>query len=293
MKLVFEELHGMFSLIFICLNTIFWCLPLIVLAILKFIIPLEFWRHFCTVIINWISISWTSVNNFSISLTKNVKWQITGLDELKKDGWYLVLSNHQTWIDIIILQKIFNRKIPFFRFFLKKELIWIPMLGLAWWALDYPFMKRYSKKQLKEKPHLKGKDLEITKKACSKYKKLPVSIMNFVEGTRFTKEKHERQNSPYKNLLRPKAGGVGYVLSAMGDQLTNILNVTIAYPDGNRFWDFLCGRIKNFKVHIETIEVSDELKGDYLNDEKYREFFQNWVNEIWEEKDKKIDEMLV
>ena len=116
-------------------------------------------------------------------------------------------------------RKSLTAAVPFLKFFLKKELIWVPILGIAWWALDFPFMKRYSAAVLKKRPHLRGKDIEITRQACKKFKSLPVSIMNFVEGTRFTREKHDKQKSPFTHLLKPKAGGIGFVLSTMGEQL--------------------------------------------------------------------------
>jgi len=33
-------------------------------------------------------------------------------------------------------------------FFIKKELMWVPFLNLAWWSLDFPFLERYSKEYL-------------------------------------------------------------------------------------------------------------------------------------------------
>jgi 1-acyl-sn-glycerol-3-phosphate acyltransferase len=205
----------------------------------------------------------------------------------------MVLSNHQSWVDILVLQRIFHRKIPFLKFFLKKELIWVPIIGLAWWALDFPFMKRYSQAFLEKHPHLKGKDLETTKKACEKFKTIPVSVMNFAEGTRFMAAKHKLQQSPYKNLLLPKAGGMAFVFQAMGEQLHRIVDVTIAYPGGAKsFWQFLCGKVDEVKVRVRTYPLSGELLGDYFNDSEYRERFQKWLNELWAEKDRQIERML-
>ena len=159
-------------------------------------------------------------------------------------------------------------------------------MGQAWWALDFPFMKRYSKDCLKKHPHLRGKDVEITLAACEKFKKIPVSVMNFVEGTRFTPEKQARQQSPYKNLLRPKAGGTSCVLMAMGRQLDKILDVTIIYPDGPEgFWPFLFGKIEKIKVRVNVISVPEALIGDYSKDETLRIKIQDWLNTLWVEKD--------
>ena len=198
----------------------------------------------------------------------------------------MVVANHQSWLDILVLQKIFHGKIPFLKFFLKKELIWVPFLGLTWWALDFPFMKRYTKSFLKKHPHLKGKDVEITQKACAKFKNMPVSVMNFLEGTRFTPEKSSRQQSPFAHLLKPKAGGIAFVLAAMGEQMHQMLNVTIAYPGGIRnIWQFLCGNVKEIRVRVESLPIDPELIGDYFTDKKFRVTFQNHLNVMWAEKD--------
>lgn len=225
-------------------------------------------------------------------MTRRITWEVTGIDNLSKKSWYLVIANHQSWTDIVVLQKVLTGKIPFLKFFLKKELIWVPVLGLAWWALDFPFMRRYTQSFLIKHPHLKGKDIEITKKACAKFKDMPVSIMNFVEGTRYTTQKHEQQESPFKNLLKPKSGGIGFVLSTMGDIITSILDVTIVYPEGNMsFWDFLCGRVHTIKVHVEEIEITDKFKGDYVDDPFFKNSFQQWLNSLWQEKDIRIEIM--
>jgi 1-acyl-sn-glycerol-3-phosphate acyltransferase len=274
-------------------NTVFWAVPLLMTALLKLAIPAEWWRTGCSRALDGLAALWIQGNNANIRLTQKVKWDVRGVEGLDPAGWYLVVSNHSSWVDILVLQKIFNRRIPMLKFFLKKELIWVPILGLCWWALDFPFMKRYSEEFLKKNPQLKGKDLEITRKACEKFRKIPVSIMNFVEGTRYTSEKHDRQGSPFKRLLRPKAGGIAYVINSMGGQLTRMLDVTIVYPGGRcGFWDLACGRIREIRVRVEQVELDSSLTGDYFNDEEYRRGFQEWVNRLWEKKDATISEML-
>ncbi len=280
------HLHGVFSVLMLAGNTVFWFTPLMTAAFLKLAIPLNGWRKLSGRVINGMAKTWISINNFNIALTKGIKWDVRGLEGLSMKQWYLVIANHQTWSDIVVLQKVFNRKIPFLKFFLKKELIWVPLLGVAWWALDFPFMKRYSAAFLKKFPHLRGKDIEITRKACKKFETIPVSVMNFVEGTRFTALKHDKQNSPFRNLLKPKAGGVGFVLSTMGEQLRSILNVTIVYPEGDtRFWSFLSGRVREVRVLIEKIPVTADLLGDYIEDREYQARFQEWLNTVWARKD--------
>lgn len=275
------------------LNISFWIGPLLLFSILKLLIPFKFWQYFSRLVIDFIATCWVDFNSFNLWLLQNIQIDAKGLESLENDKWYVVVSNHQSWVDILVLQKLLLRRIPFLKFFLKKELIWVPLMGIAWWALDFPFMKRYSSGFVKKNPHLKGKDIEITRKACEKFKTIPVSIVNFMEGTRYTPEKHKRQESPFTHLLKPKAGGIAFVLSSMGDMITGIVNVTIAYPHGAKtFWQFLCGEVDEVKVNVEVIPVSDEIIGDYFEDESFRERFQNWVNNLWIDKDKKLADML-
>jgi len=289
---VFGVVRGSLSMLCYVINTLFWCIPLYTIALIKLIVPVAWFRRVCNRLLIAVSFSWIFCNNINQKIFSRTPIIATGLEGLDQKGWYLVVSNHQSWVDILVLQRVFYHRIPFLKFFLKKELIWVPVLGFAWWALDFPFMKRYSGAFLKKYPHLKGKDIEITKKACAKFSTMPVSVMNFLEGTRFTPGKHARQQSPYAHLLRPKAGGIAFVLASMGGSLKSIVNVTIAYPPGpNSFWDFVCGRISRIRVHVETIPITADLIGDYFEDESFRDRFQVWVNDLWEAKEKQIQQL--
>jgi 1-acyl-sn-glycerol-3-phosphate acyltransferase len=159
------------------------------------------------------------------------------------------------------------------------------VIGLCWWALDFPFMQRYSAAFLARHPHLKGKDVSTTRKACEKFRYKPVSVMNFLEGTRFTPEKHAKQQSPFTHLLKPKAGGISFVLNAMGEHLHKLLDVTIYYPKGApSFWDYICGNVPNIKVQIRVLPIDPSWIGDY-DDPQYRQQFQQTVNQLWLSKD--------
>ena len=192
-----------------------------------------------------------------------------------------------------MLQSVFSKKAPFLKFFLKQELIWVPVMGVAWWALDFPFMKRYTKEFLAKHPEMKGKDTETTRKACEKFKEIPVSVMNFLEGTRFTQAKHDQQQSPYRYLLKPKAGGIAFVLSSMGGILHSMLDVTIVYNEKTiGFWDLMCGNVRHVKVRVTQREIPAEFAaGDYENDAEFRERFQSWVSDLWMEKDALIGKL--
>ncbi|MFP4445534.1 MAG: acetyltransferase, partial [Desulfosudaceae bacterium] len=171
-------LRGVLSIVLYALNTIFWCAPLFSVAIIKFLVPVPVFRRWCGKILVVIALAWVQCNNLNQKLFHKIDFQVTGLEKLNRKDWYLVIANHQSWVDILVLQRVFYRKIPFLKFFLKKELIWVPVLGLAWWALDFPFMRRYSSAFIKKNPHLKGKDIEITRRACRKFAQSPVAVIN-------------------------------------------------------------------------------------------------------------------
>lgn len=276
-----------FSLYFI--NTLFWLIPIVIFSFLKMIIPFNFSRKTFSYLLDQMASNWVLVNTGIQKLFCKIEFNTSGLEQLKYDDWYLVLSNHQSWVDIVILQRLLHGKIPFLKFFLKKELIYVPFLGLAWWALEFPFMKRYSQSFLRKNPHLIGKDFETTRKACAKFKYKPVSVMSFIEGTRFTQAKYNAQKPKFDHLLRPKAGGIAYVLDAMGEHLSKVVDVTIHYPDGiPTFIDFACGRVKKINVRVDIIDVDEKITGDYFNDKVYKQNFQRWLNDLWAEKDKKL-----
>ncbi|MFK3771723.1 acyltransferase [Pseudomonas sp. NPDC089406] len=286
-------LTGILTLTLLLLNTLVMIGPLLVFALLKLVLPGR-WRDYASAAVMWIAEAWSEVDKAIFALCIPTRWDIRGVENLGKNTSYLCVSNHQTWVDIPALIESLNRRVPFFKFFLKKELIWVPLLGLAWWGLDYPFMKRYSKAFLEKHPELKGKDLEITKAACELFKRQPVTVVNYLEGTRFTEAKRAQQQSPYRNLLKPKAGGVAFVLAALGEQLDALLDVTIVYPGKQApgFWALLDGSISRVIIDIRVRELDPELSaGDYENDPAFRQTVQAWVNQLWVEKDQRIDEL--
>jgi 1-acyl-sn-glycerol-3-phosphate acyltransferase len=278
----------------VALNTVVHVGPLLLAALVKAVLP---WRPARRRLDGWlmaIAESWIGVNSALIDRLTGTRFQVVVDAALRPDGHYLVLANHQSWVDIPVLQKVFNRRIPLLRFFLKRQLFWVPLLGLAWWALDFPFMRRYSRQQLARRPELAGRDIAATRRACQRFADIPVAIMNFVEGTRFTAAKHAGQGSPYRHLLRPKSGGAAFVIDAMGSGLHAVLDVTVVYPGGApSLADLFADRVRTVHVHVRELPIPPELaQGDYQGDEVYRARFQDWINGLWLAKDARIDALL-
>jgi 1-acyl-sn-glycerol-3-phosphate acyltransferase len=275
-------------------HTVLWAGAVYVAILLKVVAPPGRARDAMSRLTAWLAQQWAALNTVFMRHLVRIEWQIDIRADLSPKGQYLVCANHQSWNDIFVLMQTFGRRAPFFKFFIKQELIWVPILGLCWWGLDYPFMKRYTPEEVARNPALKGKDLETTRKACERYRNQPVLILNFLEGTRFTKEKHDRQQSPYAHLLKPKAGGFAFTLSALGERLSSLLDVTIVYPGGARgFFDLLSGRVRKVIVEVRQLSIPRDLfAGDYENDPEFKRRFQEWIGALWAEKDRRIGELL-
>ncbi|MCQ4273195.1 acyltransferase [Pseudomonas kuykendallii] len=282
--------RGILAALLLALNTLICCVPLFTLTLIKLLLPSEALRRAMTPAVNFIHEGWISCNKGWMALVRRTRWNVEGLDGLDYQHSYLVTSNHQSWVDILVLQHQLNRRIRPMKFFLKQELIWVPVIGACWWALDFPFMKRYSKAYLAKHPEKKGKDLQTTRRTCAKFRHTPVGVFNFLEGTRFTRAKHDEQGSPFRYLLKPKAGGIAFVLDAMGEQLESIVNVTIHYPEGiPDFWTLLSGQIGEVVVRLQELKIPAAFIGkSYDQDATYRLEFQQWVNALWEEKDEEL-----
>jgi 1-acyl-sn-glycerol-3-phosphate acyltransferase len=283
-------LRGSLAALILALNTVLCCTPLFVVALVKACVRIAPVQRACDRLLRFIHESWINNNRLWVD---PVQWHVTGLQRLDYNHSYLVTSNHQSWVDIMVLQYQLNRRVQPLKFFLKQELIWVPIIGLAMWALGFPFMKRYTKAYLEKHPEKKGKDLQTTRRTCAKFRHQATGIFNFAEGTRFTEAKHAQQQSPFRYLLKPKAGGIAFVLDAMGEQLQSLVDVTIHYPQGRPgFWDLLCGNVPQIVAQFEEVAIPAEFIGkSYDQDMGYRQAFQQWINALWVAKDERLAQL--
>ena len=281
-----DNLRGALTLSLFTIGTIAICIPFFVVALVK-VVPSRSLRLRVGQWLCHIGEAWIGLNRRILALTQNIEWNVAGNAELERDDWYLVICNHQSWVDILVLQRTLNRKIPFLKFFIKQQLAWMPFLGQAWWALDMPFMRRHSRAYLEKHPEKRNQDLQATQRACEKFREVPTTLVNFVEGTRFSAVKQQAQGGGYRHLLLPRAGGVAYTLAAMHGILRKLLDVTIAYPGGRpNFWQLCCGKVRRIAVRYRCDPLEAWVsEGDYAGDEIFRERLQAWLRERWTEKD--------
>jgi 1-acyl-sn-glycerol-3-phosphate acyltransferase len=284
-------LRGLTASALLLVNTLFWCLLLFALALLKLMLPMTAVRRRLDPLLHAVATAWIAGNSGWMRLTQPTAWDVAGHEQLAYRGWYLVTCNHQSWVDIFVLQHVLNRRIPLLKFFLKRQLIYVPVMGLAWWALDFPFMRRHSEEVLRRHPEKRRQDLEAARRACARFSLVPTSVMNFVEGTRFTAAKHAAHGGRWRHLLPPKAGGMAMALAVLGERLDALLDVTIVYPEGApSFWQFLCGRVPRIVVRVQRHEIpADCRRSDHTVDAPFRKRVHHWLLALWDAKDRQID----
>ncbi len=277
----------------VILNSAICSLAICIIAMIKLFLPGMLLKAKGTEAANRVMWVWATVNAGILALFNRVEWDVQGGEGLKKDSWYLLISNHLSWTDIVVLCCVFKDRIPMPKFFLKQQLLYVPFIGMACWALDMPFMRRYSREYLIRNPHKRGQDLATTRRSCARFKHTPTTVVNYVEGTRFTAEKQQSGNTGYQYLLQPKSGGIAYTLAAMGEQFDNIIDVTLAYPENTDkpFRDLLTGRMSKIVVRIRVLPVDEHVLGDYFNDKPYKRGFQQWLGDIWHEKDQLLQKI--
>lgn len=276
-------------------NTVLWGGLILVISPLKLIPWVPSQRAVSNLAVGFAT-QWENFNKIIYRLFHPVSWQIDDrLGRLDPRKSYLIISNHQSWADILVLFDVFHLRLSFLRFFLKQELFYVPLIGSSCWAMDMPFMRRHSREAVAQNPALRQQDIETTRKACEIFRTQPVGLVNFLEGTRFTEHKRLAHHSPYRHLLRPKAAGLSFALNTMGEQFGGIIDVTLAYRPTSKtpFWSWLCGEQDQMQLHMDVLPIPHELmQGDYEGDAEFRARFQSWVNGIWTRKDARLERML-
>ncbi len=282
-----------FNASFVIINSAVCSIAICIIAIFKLLLPTAKLKAKGTEAANKMMWVWATVNAGILALSNRVEWDVQGGENLKKDGWYLLISNHLSWTDIVVLCCVFKDRIPMPKFFLKQQLLYVPFIGMACWALDMPFMRRYSREYLLRNPDKRGQDLQTTRRSCAKFKHTPTTVVNYVEGTRFTQDKQRKSRAGYQHLLQPKSGGIAYTLAAMGEVFENIIDVTLAYPENTNkpFKDMLMGRMTKIVVRVKVLPVDERVLGDYFNDKPYKRQFQQWLGDVWQEKDQVLQEI--
>ena len=292
-------LRGLTLIALLLGNTVLWGTLVVLLGIVKFVVhmtaPRSRLRTRVILALAWLAERWVSGNDRIFDWLLPTRWDLSGAgDDMRPSGHYLIISNHISWVDIFVLLRAFHHRAAFIRFFLKQQLIWFPIVGQACWALEFPFMRRHSSEYLEKHPEKRGEDLATTRRACQRYRNFPVAVGNFLEGTRFTRQKQEEQQSPYRHLLRPRVGGISFVFASLGEQLDATVDVTIAYPGGETtMWEFVTGGVERIVVRARAVEVPRRFFDSGVTEPgPARDELKGWIEALWREKDALLDTLV-
>ena len=286
-----DNLRLVISVTLVTINTAVITVLISLLALIKLLIPVASVTKLSNRASDAVFWLWATVNLGILSSMNRIDWQIEGGEELSKEQWYLMMSNHRSWADIVVLASVMKDRMPMPKFFLKHNLLYVPFVGLACWGLDMPFMRRHSREFLLKNPERRNDDFNAIQKSCQKFQNNPTTVVNFVEGTRVNADKLATVKTPYQHLLKPKTGGVAFALSNMGHMLDGVVDVTLAYPENQEspFEDMLKGKMTKIVVRIKVHPMDENLDGNYFEDKVFKRRFHGWLNGTWEEKDQYLD----
>ena len=283
-------LKGILTATLVAVNTVVACIPLAVFGPIRLVGSKSVRSYLDRKLDHWVLDGWVGTNRLVFKALRlsdiHITWECA--DDLSKQQWYMVISNHQSWTDIVLLQTNLYGHIPPIKFFTKRQLLWIPFLGQAMWLLGFPYVRRMSKTQIAKNPNLLKSDREATLQACEGFRNHPTTVLNFLEGTRFTGAKHARQKARFEHLLNPKIGGLSYVMSGLNNHLHKLVDVTISYPHGPpTFWEFLQGMCPEVHMLIQCRTIPNEAR--IHSDAKQRKILAPWIDELWREKDERLE----
>jgi len=270
-----SHLRSFLSFVFITANLLIWLPGLILAAIVRIMLPIDSVKRSMFRIVSLIYKAAVNIDTWYLTQILKINLNLDDpeniLDDLSRPGKSLVICNHQSWFDIFILQALICRSGPILQFVIKRELLWVPVLGWVCLVLDFPRMHR------KKDRNSRLRDLKVAEKASLNLSHEQGALMLFPEGTRFTPGKHLAGASQYKHLLNPKTGGFGVILQSMNEH-ARILDVTISYESADAdCWRCMSGAVNNITVKVVSTEVGE------IGDAAL------WLKQCWRSKDDSLE----
>ncbi len=258
----FQHAKATASLLLIGCNLIFFCAPLVLLALAKLALPRSARiRHGMEAVYR----AAVAVDDAWLRHAAGTRWTAPAL-ALPRDRNCMVVCNHVSWADIFLVQSLIARGGPVVKFLCKRSLVWLPMIGIVAWAFGFPLVKRDAKRA-EDEADRRARDIARVREACAVLREAPSAMLTFAEGTRFTAEKHRRLRSSYAHLLPPRAGGFRAIYESLRGLDFGVVDVTLVYPPGATFWRFLGGAAAAVDVRAEVFDgaaLADADLGDWL-----------------------------
>ena len=206
----------------------------------------------------------------------------TGDDVPMRENAILV-ANHQDMPDITAVMKFCKTKdrLGDMKYFVKKQLKWVPGMGWGMQFLDCLFVDRdwASDREHIERTFARLVDGEV-----------PVHLVSFVEGTRltFTKLANAQEYARSRGLHVPRhvlvARTKGFAATVQGlrSHITAVYDLTIGYENGvPTLWQYIKGLVRRIHVHVRRFPVADL--------PRTAEDLRLWLQDRWQEKDELLE----
>jgi 1-acyl-sn-glycerol-3-phosphate acyltransferase len=260
------------SFVFVSLNLLTWLPLLLVAAIVRIVLPLKPVKKAMFSLVDLIYRLAVIIDAAWFKHILKIRFQIEDeqqvLASLAKTDNPLIICNHQSWFDIFTLQTIIASRGPILKFLIKKELLWVPILGWVCLVLDFPRLNR--KGDSRSRLH----DRQVAKQASFSLGEEPGALLLFPEGTRYSTAKHQSKSSSYTHLLNPKLGGFDVITRSISKQMM-LIDISIRYEKGDaNCWRCMSGAVDTIHIRVtstNTNQITDNA---------------SWLKECWAEKDK-------
>ncbi len=117
--------------------TIVCSVPIIIAGMVKLLLPVPgIWRK-VSIFCNFMMYCWCAGLAALLRLNPHLQWDVEGLEGLSKKNWYLLICNHRSWADIVVLCVLFRKHIPMNKYFLKQQLARVPFIGFGVLGIRY------------------------------------------------------------------------------------------------------------------------------------------------------------
>jgi len=241
---------------------------LLPISIISWLIPLPAVTRCCNFIADLIYRIAVKIDTFWIQQVLGIKLVIKGKANTQQTP--VVICNHQSWFDIPLVQHVITGNGPIIKFLVKREIVWIPIIGWICLVLNFPRLRRGNNNGKGES------DFSIIQKASEGHGNESGALLIFPEGTRFTQTKKANQKAPYHHLLKPRTGGLK-MIKQHADADTSLVDITIDYHQKDiHIWHCLRAEPSKITITLEHYSLAE------IDD------IETWLNNRWLEKDKRL-----
>jgi 1-acyl-sn-glycerol-3-phosphate acyltransferase len=243
---------------------------------------LPFSRRAFRAVNRWCADSWWGLCVTGAERINGSEVVFTG-DEVPLREDALLVANHQEMPDITAVMKFckIKRRLGDMKYFVKKQLKWVPGMGWGMQFLDCLFIDR---DWASDREHIQRTFARLVDD------RVPVHLVSFVEGTRLTfaklaaAQEYARAHGLQvpRHVLVARTKGFAATVEGLRSHITAVYDLTIAYENGvPTLWQYIKGLVRRIHVHVRRFPVADLPAS--------AEELRQWLQDRWQEKDELLE----